>query len=704
MGESGSIQEVFLKESAEILENLESDIVVLEEQWDQETINRVFRYIHTLKGGSGMAGYTPVYEFTHRLENLLDMVRSGALGRDRRLIDLLLDGMDWIRESLAGGSDDADMIRRRDALLKKAGSFHGGEKREEPAAAGAPVVAKAPEELEIGYRYFHLRALFREDIFESGIDPLMIMEDTVSEGAIVENSVIRKKAKDFKEFDPEKCYTGWDMVLKTKCAMKKLEDYFLFVMGDNDISIEDITDHYGTPSTEDKFLEERRIGEILVTRGILTRHQLDDALSAQDGNKKVGDLVVEKGYATEKDIHYALGEQERIKRKIETSTVRVDTGKLDSLLNLLGEIVIGQSAITRIADELDEEKSFRLKNALYGLDRITREFQEQIMSIRMIPIGPSFEKFRRFVRDTAHSLGKEIRIEIEGGETELDKTVIERIDDPLKHMIRNAIDHGIEKAEDRKKAGKDAAGKIILRAYHQEGNVYIEVRDDGRGIDRSAIRAKAESLGLLKPGEEAGDGRLFGFLFMPGFSTAEKVGDLSGRGVGMDVVRTNIESLRGSVEVETRPGEGSVFRVKLPLTMAIIEGMMVRVGKNVYIIPLLSIVESTRPGRDDIKTVKEQGEVVMVRGEYVTLVRLYKLFGIEADFTEPWDSLMVIVEAGMSRVGVMIDELLGQQQIVIKSLDNYLTGSRSVSGAAILGDGRVALIIDVHGLLVDIQK
>lgn len=243
-----------------------------------------------------------------------------------------------------------------------------------------------------------------------------------------------------------------------------------------------------------------------------------------------------------------------------------------------------------------------------------------------------------------------------------------------------------------------------LTAYHQEGNIYIEVIDDGRGIDRVKIREKLESMGLVRPGEEINDVRLLSFLLMPGFSTAEKVGDLSGRGVGMDVVKTNIESLRGSVEIQSKPDMGTVFRIKLPLTLAIIEGMLVRVGSNVYIVPLLSIVESMKPVAQDIKTVKEKGEVVLVRNEYISLVRLYKMFGITPDFVNPWDSLVVIVESSNSRIGIMIDELMGQQQIVIKSLDNYISKSRAISGAAILGDGRVSLIIDVHGLIEEIAR
>jgi two-component system chemotaxis sensor kinase CheA len=342
-------------------------------------------------------------------------------------------------------------------------------------------------------------------------------------------------------------------------------------------------------------------------------------------------------------------------------------------------------------------------NALYGLDRTTREFQEQIMSIRMVPVGPVFGQFRRFVRDAARDHGKEIRLEIYGEETELDKTVIEKIGDPLKHMIRNAVDHGIEGPEERAAAGKGREGRIRLNAYHREGSVYIEVTDDGRGLDRERIRAKAADLGLLRQDEEVDDDHILDLIFAPGLTTAESAGDLSGRGVGMDVVKTNIEALRGTVEIESVKGAGTTLRIRLPLTMAIIEGMLVRSGANVFIIPLLSIVECVQPARENIETVGGRGEFFMVRGSCVPLVRLYEYFGTAALVRNPWEALVVIVESGRDMLGIMVDEVVGQQQIVIKSLGDHVTSTRAVSGAAILGDGRVALILDVHGMSAEID-
>ncbi|HNX58153.1 MAG TPA: chemotaxis protein CheA, partial [Spirochaetota bacterium] len=502
--------------------------------------------------------------------------------------------------------------------------------------------------------------------------------------------------------NPERCYLDWVIVMETEKTYQEIESVFLFVKDDNDIVIDDITAKY---LSDNNHPMHEKVGDILVKRGILTEKELDEVLSDQTSkNMKVGELIVKKGLATSKELSEALTSQDEVRKKIESTTVRVDTLKLDGIMNLLGEIVIGQSGLSRLAEEIGDERGQALKNALYGLDRTTREFQEQIMSIRMIQIGPTFAQFRRFVRDTSRQVGKEIHLEIAGAETELDKTVIEKISDPLKHMIRNSIDHGIESIEDRKAAGKNPEAVITLNAYHQEGNVYVEVTDDGRGLNLERIREKAVSKGLLKKNEDASYERLVSMLFMPGFSTAENVGELSGRGVGMDVVKSNISALRGTISILSDKGKGMTVRIKLPLTMAIIEGMLCRVGMSVYIIPLLSIVESIKPKKEEIRTVEGQGEVVQVRGEFVSLIRMHSLYGIKGEFENPWDALLIIVESTGTKLALMVDDLIGQQQVVIKSIDNFITKDKSVSGAAIMGNGTVALIVDIHGLLSDISR
>jgi two-component system, chemotaxis family, sensor kinase CheA len=698
-----AIKEVFISEAKEIIEKLESDLVQLEEnEGDQEIINRIFRSFHTMKGSSGIVGLTSIYNFSHKLENLLDRVRSGDIAVDNRLIDLILDSIDWIRDELFSEKADTEESKSSvSALQGRIVEYTGEDKTAEAEAEEQPGGTRKKAGV---YNYFRIKAQFQEDVFETGIDPLMIIEDLLTVGTLLTKNVNRDRLPGLEELDPEHCYLSWDLIIKTLEPVEKIHDVFMFVKDRNVITIDDVTSNFSGRGSE--LPQEKRIGEILLEKGIINEAELDAVLRYHDSHKtKIGDLIVKQGLASEKDVKDALEEQEKLKKKIELNTVRVDTNRLDNILNLLGEIVIGQSALTRIADEIDDEKDtgFQLKNALYGLDRITREFQEQIMSIRMIPIGPSFEQFRRFVRDSAHDRGKDIKLVIEGGDTELDKTVIEKISDPLKHMIRNAIDHGIELPEERTASGKGASGMVTLRAYHQEGNVYIEVIDDGRGVNLSKVRSRAVEKGLIKEDEETSKEKLLSYLFHPGFSTADRVDDLSGRGVGMDVVKTNIEELRGTVELKSEEGKGTTIRIKLPLTLAIIDGMLVSIGKNIYIIPLLSIVESMQPKKEDIKTVEGKGEMIHFRGEFVTLVRTYDLFGIEARHKNPWEGLVIIVESGNTRIGLLVDDLLGQQQIVIKSLDNYITRSRSISGAAILGDGKVALIADIHGLVEDIE-
>jgi len=704
MGEGG-ITEVFLNEAKEILVNLESDIVTLEEKKDdEEIINRIFRYFHTLKGSSGIAGFTGVYEFTHHLENLFDNVRSGEMPVTEVIIDILLNSLDWVRGELFGDVVDekqdvlkSEMISRIDDIM--------GESKDKPESDDSDFLSTvgAYSGVGEGVRYFKISIRFNEDIFFSGIDPLMIIEDLSMLGEFIYNRVDKSRLPDFVKLEPEKCYLSWEIVLKTEADEKKVRDVFLFVYEDNEIDIENVTEKYHGIQ-DGGYVPEKRLGELLVDRGLLKSRDLDEIVKEQiKHNAKIGDIIVQKGLASEKDVVEALQEQEKIKKRIEVSTVRVDSGKLDNLMNLLGEIVIGQASIHRIADDLEEDMAFRLINALYGLDRVTREFQEQIMSIRMVPVGGTFDQFRRFVRDTAQSLGKEIKLKIEGGDTELDKTVIERIGDPLKHMIRNAIDHGIEPAEERRKSSKSSYGTVTLKAYHQEGNVFIDIIDDGRGVSIERVKSKAVSLGMITPDEDISKEKLLSFLFNPGFSTAEKVGDLSGRGVGMDVVKTNIEELRGAIEIKTKEGEGTLVRVKLPLTLAIIEGMLIRIGESILIIPLLSVVETIQIKKEDYKTVEGKGELILVRGEYIPLVRLNELFGIEAEEKNPWEALFVIVESGSERIGIMIDDLVGQQQIVIKSIDRFITDSRAISGATILGDGRVALIVDIHGLAEEMK-
>jgi two-component system chemotaxis sensor kinase CheA len=448
----------------------------------------------------------------------------------------------------------------------------------------------------------------------------------------------------------------------------------------------------------------KHLGELLVERGHAAPMDIGDAIAEQLSGTEapLGRILVDKGRVEPAQVNEALKAQHLQRREAAAqktvSAIRVDTERLDTLMNLVGEIVIAQSQAMKISTGFDDEEGERLQASLYEVERLSRELQDQVMAVRMMPIGPTFKQFARFVRDTTRELGKQVNFVVTGEDTELDKTVIEQIGDPLKHLIRNALDHGLETAAERRAAGKPEKGTLALRAGHQGGSVVIEVIDDGRGISRAKVLAKAIAKGLITDDQDLPDNQILRLIFHPGFSTAEQVSSLSGRGVGMDVVKRNVESLRGTVDVESEEGKGSVLRIRLPLTLAIIEGMVVSVSGQPYILPVLSIVESIRPRAQDIKHVSGQGEVLFFRDEYLPLYRLYEWLDHDPVVTDPARGIVLVVEDSAGRRALMADDLLGQQQVVIKNLEDNFTKLKGISGATILAEGNVALILDIVGL------
>jgi two-component system chemotaxis sensor kinase CheA len=416
----------------------------------------------------------------------------------------------------------------------------------------------------------------------------------------------------------------------------------------------------------------------------------------------VGEILVERREATPQQVQQALEKQSRqaaTAKKSETTSIRVDTDKIDRLINLVGELVITQSMLSDLANRFDMSQMSVLLERVAQMERTTREIQERVMGVRMLPIGTAFQRFPRLVRDLASKNGKKIQLVLSGEETELDKTVIESIGDPLTHLVRNSADHGLEPPEDRVKAGKSETGTIRLNAFHEGGNICITVEDDGRGLNRDKVLAKAVGQGLIGRDDKLTDEQIWALIFKPGFSTAEKVTDVSGRGVGMDVVKRNIEGLGGTVTIKTQAGKGTTFVLKLPLTLAIIDGMTVRVGREVYIVPLLSILESIQPKPGSVKTVVARGEVMHVRGNYYPVVRLHEVFKLTPEYTDPYKAIMLILETEGERIAVMADEIIGQQQVVIKNLERNFRKVEGFAGATILGDGTVGFILDVRGLI-----
>jgi two-component system chemotaxis sensor kinase CheA len=455
----------------------------------------------------------------------------------------------------------------------------------------------------------------------------------------------------------------------------------------------------GTAEDEDESGgEEEKLGDILVKSHAITEEQLKAALAAQ---RPVGEMLVDMGAIDKGTVEKALAEQQEKRRHAPTqvTALKVDTEKLDSLLELVGELVISQSIVIQ-DDALNEEKNRALQKNLANLGKITKNIQDHVMSLRMVPLKQTFQKMSRLVRDLSKKMNKPVHFEMIGEETEIDKTLIEELNDPLVHLMRNAIDHGVETPEERAAAGKASEGNVRLAAYHKGGNVYIEIADDGKGIDRDRILAKAIERGLALPGQDLTDGEIYNMIFEPGLSTAAKVTDVSGRGVGMDVVRSNIDRLGGRVEVASEKGKGSTLTVKLPLTMAIVDGMIVKIGEERFIIPTIAIRESIRPRKEEINTVKREGEMINIRGRLLPLIRLHNLLQVpDARYTNPWEGLVIIIESDDKEYGLMVDDLLGQQQVVIKSLGPRFRGLPGISGGTILGDGRVGLILDVGGVV-----
>lgn len=446
--------------------------------------------------------------------------------------------------------------------------------------------------------------------------------------------------------------------------------------------------------TPDGFPKEKHIGEILVESGEISKDQLEMALEEQERRKRLGEILVEKGITTPEKINNALKVQSVI-GKPSSETVKVDTQKLDNLVNLVGELVIANALISEALGNISNGSNKNLSH----LNKIVKDIQDQVMCMRMVPLKSTFQKMARLVRDVSAKVGKKVRLEISGEETELDKTVIEEIGDPLVHIIRNSIDHGIEPQEERIAKGKQADGLVRLNAFHRGGNIVIEIEDDGKGLCKEKILRKAIEKGLIDENAALSEQQIYSLIFSAGFSTAEKVTDVSGRGVGMDVVKKNVERLRGKVEIFSVEGKGTKISIKLPLTMAIIDGMIVQVGPEKYIVPMLSIEESIRPKKEDVSTVQQRGELINVRGNLLPMVRLHSLYNVQPKKMNPWEALILIVEGEGRRCGILVDDLLGQQQIVIKSLGEHFRNIRGISGSAILGDGRIGLILDVGGIM-----
>lgn len=707
--------DVFLEEAADILANLENDLIELEKnKTSDEVINKVFRAFHTFKGSSGIIGFNALADYTHHMENLLDEIRNHKRNVDEPLISLFLKAMDvvksYIQKVKEGTFPGAEFFDNAELPVFDQAGAAGKEEAAEPMGQTNLLLEQleqsaAQDKQNKELNYYYIELIFREDALRNGVNPLLFLLELKEKGAIDGIDLDESILPDFKEIDLSLLYLKWRVLFKTGLPLNEVEDIFVFVKDGHPVVIHKVPEEeYQLYIKDFENRQDDKLGNLLIQNGSVTEHELSDAMQKQ---KKLGEILVESGYVKPEILEKALEKQNQTRQDKEKSFIRVSTDKLDNLLNFVSELIISHSRVYSALDKLAPyaDNTMELSNIIANLENLTRDIQEQVMSIRMVPLGPTFVQFNRMVRDLAQKESKKVNLKIIGSETELDKNMIEQISDPLKHMMRNAIGHGIETTAERLAAGKPEEGNLVLEAYNKEGNIVIEIRDDGRGLNKNKIMGKAVEKKIIPQDVNLSEKEIFQIIFAPGFSTASEITEVSGRGVGMDVVKQNIEKLKGKVEIQSEEGKGTTFKIILPLTMAIIDGMLVKIKDDYYVFPLLAIVESFKPENNVINSVEGNIEVIEYRNDYIPLIRLANTFfpQIKEKKALP-DSILIVVESAGKKYAFQADELVGQQQIVVKSLEKNFTNIEGISGATILGDGKIALILDIEGIVQQLMN
>ena len=681
----------YREEAIELLAELESSLLELEETPDdKDLISRVFRAMHTIKGSGAMFGFDDIARFTHEVETVFDLVRNGKMAVSKELLNLTLQSRDHISALLDASSGLGDVDHSRgEAIIAGLRALERGETAAPPATEVAAEMAEPMPTPADGGDAAEKTATWRirfepnRELLLCGSKPLSLLNELRALGTC-QITAHFNQVPTLETLVPEHCYLYWDIVLTTNRGEAAIRDVFIFVEDDCRITIKLIDD----PASE---REPSRLGEILVDRGDLAPEQLQTVLAQQ---KPLGELLVASGVVSEEKVRSALVEQQQVKAVRQeraapegAASIRVPAEKLDQLVNLVGEMVTVQARLSQVAGQTGEGRFVAIAEEV---ERLTNELRNTALNIRMLPIGSTFSKFKRLVRDLSIELGKEIEMETFGADTELDKTVIEKLNDPLVHIIRNSIDHGIETPEKRVAAGKPRTGTIRLGAEHAGDSVLITIYDDGGGINREAIHKKAIELGMVSPNLELSDQEVFSYIFAPGFSMAAKVTSVSGRGVGMDVVKRGIEGLRGTIVVDSTLGVGTTITLKIPLTLAIIESLLVKIGDSHFVLPLTAVEECVELSRQDVENAHGRN-VANVRGHLTPYINLRQQFGIEGDRPEIEQIVIVGVKGG--RIGFVVDCVVGEHQTVIKPLGALYHDVVGISGATILGDGSVALIL-----------
>lgn len=705
--------QTFVIEGRELLQHMEESLLNIERGIsDEDAINAIFRAAHTIKGSAGLFGLDFVVEFTHIAESVLDKVRSEMLEMDGDMVALMLDVCDHLGTLIEHvACEEGPNVGTAQTSCELSGrlSVYLDDVQLNKAQAEIPVNAMPVEHEtrlesegggDVETDNWHISLRFGNEVFRNGMDPLAFIRYLATLGHIVNIVTLTEAVPLLSEIDPESCYLGFEIAFRSDADKSVIEGVFEFVREDCLIRIlpprSKVSEYLEL--IQEMNSENLRLGDILVSCGTLTDAELECALSIQASAGKtshpIGEVLVEQSMVQSSVVEAALEKQKQNKesKNNEVSLIRVDSEKLDQLINLVGELIIAGAGTTLIAQRAGMPE---LVEATATLSRMVEDVRDSALSLRMVQIGATFTRFQRVVRDVSRDLGKDIRLEISGADTELDKTVVEKIGDPLTHLVRNSMDHGIESADVRLSRGKPAHGTLKLNAYHDSGSIVIEVSDDGGGLNKEKILAKAIERGLVKPDQVLTDKEIHNLIFEAGFSTADTVSNLSGRGVGMDVVRSNIQSLRGTIDIESEQGRGSIMRIRLPLTLAIIDGFLVGVGNAAYVVPLDMVIECIElPAR---KADEGGNNYLNLRGEVLPYLRLRELFEVEGEACRR-ENIVVVQYAGQ-KAGLVVDNLLGEYQTVIKPLGKMFGGARGFGGFTIMGNGEVALILDVPRLM-----
>ena len=711
------ITSVFIQETREQLAEMESGLLRLEQNPDDhDNINGIFRAAHTIKGGSGVIECHFIESFTHGVENVLDALRNGAISVSPALATQLLeccDHMGNLVEVLAAeqAAPSAELQGRGDALTSGLMTFLDVASPSGEAPPSGVTLHDPTVEVEssggavVITDSWHVSVRFGPNVLRGGMDPLSFIRYLGSLGEILGIETITDAMPAAAEMDPESCYIGFEIQLQTRSSKADIERVFDFVSDEIELCILPPNSKLSEYIKHIQELPEdtMRLGEMLVRCGALTQAEVDQGLRDQKvsadaveaGSEEVaqqlGEILVDSKSVHKDVVDAAVVKQAQVsdKKAKDARLVRVQADKLDQLIDLVGELVIAGASANLLAQK---SKQGDLVEATSVLSRLVENIRDSALQLRMVQIGDTFTRFNRVVRDVSKELGKEIELVISGAETELDKTVVEKIGDPLMHLVRNSLDHGIEPAALRLERGKPACGRVSLNAFHDSGSIVIEISDDGGGLNKEKISAKALERGIIQPGQVLSDSEIVNLIFEPGFSTVDKVSNLSGRGVGMDVVRRNIQALRGAVDVVSLPGEGTTFTIRLPLTLAIIDGFLVGVEKAAYVIPLDMVIECI-----ELKENTADRDFLNLRGEVLPFVRLRELFDIGG--TQPARENIVVVQYAGQKAGIVVDQLMGEFQTVIKPMSSIFRHLRGIGGSTILGNGEVALILDVQALV-----